>query len=151
MKKYDRISTAFLIVLALGICVESIRIDPGSLSNPGPGLIPLGCGLGLGTLGLILFGLTFTSRSQQNDLPVERGTNRSNILLVLVSIVGFAFLINVLGFHPVTFIWMIFVCRMIGRMGWKGTIFTSGVTTVSSYLLFGYFLEIRFPGGILGI
>jgi hypothetical protein len=40
MAKYDRISTIFFVGFALAICVESIRIGPGSLSNPGPGLIP---------------------------------------------------------------------------------------------------------------
>lgn len=151
MKKYDRMSTVFLIALALGICVESIRIEPGSLSNPGPGLIPLGCGLGIGVLGLICFVLTFKGQSQPREALPEPGKKWSNIALALVSMVGFAFLINFLGFYLVTFLWMSFVCRKIGRMGWKGTIFTSVVTTVCSYFLFGYFLEIRFPGGILGV
>ncbi len=35
MSKYDRMNTLFLVGLVLYICVESIRIGPGSLSNPG--------------------------------------------------------------------------------------------------------------------
>ena len=59
MTKYDRMSTLFFIGLAIVICEESIRIGAGSLSNPGPGLIPLGSGLILGIFGLIVLVRTF--------------------------------------------------------------------------------------------
>jgi putative tricarboxylic transport membrane protein len=146
--KHDRISTFFFAVLAIAMSVESIRIGPGSLSNPGPGLVPLGCGLVLGTLSLIVFGLTLKGSSREG-LP-EKALNLTwGTIWALLSLVVFSFLINPLGFYTVTFLWMGFVCRRIGRMGWKTTIFISAVTTFSAWLLFGYFLEIRFPLGVL--
>lgn len=148
MTKYDRISTLFLVGLAIAISLESIRIGPGSLSNPGPGLIPLGSGLVLGILGLIGFFRTFVRPSSEGlrENAVKLG---GRTISALVSMVAFAFLINALGFLTVTFLWMGFVCRWIAGMGWKGTIFTSVVTPLCTWLLFEVFLEIRFPRGIL--
>ena len=148
MTKYDRISTLFLVGLGIAVSLESIRIGPGSLSNPGPGLFPLGCGLALGILGLIGFSRTFM-RAPGEALRKNAVTLRGSTISALVSMAAFAFLIDTLGFLIVTFLWMGFVCRWIGRMGWKATIFTSVVTSFCTWLLFDYLLEIRFPRGIL--
>jgi hypothetical protein len=78
------------------------------------------------------------------------GTKWWNILSVIFSMIGYAFLINFLGFRLVTFLWTGFMCRGVGRMGWKATSFTSVVTTIFSTLLFEYGLSIRLPRGILG-
>jgi putative tricarboxylic transport membrane protein len=148
MTKYDRISTLFFVGLAIAVSLESIQIGPGSLSNPGPGLIPLGSGLVLGILGVIGFFRTFVRPSKEGrpDNAVKFG---GRTISALVSMTAFALLIDTLGFLIVTFLWMGFVCRWIARMGWKGTIFTSLVTPFCTWLLFEYFLEIRFPRGIL--
>ena len=149
MTKYDRMSTLFFVGLAIAIIVESIRMGRGSLSNPGPGLIPLGCRLVIGILSLIAFAGTFRG-SPREGLRDKAMKFSWNIISALISMVAFGFLVNPLGFYTVTFLWMGFVCRWIGRMGWKATILTSVVTTFSTWLLFGYLLEIRFPRGILG-
>ena len=150
MTRYDRMSALFFMGLALYICIESIRIGVGSLVNPGPGLTPLGCGLGIGILGLVVFTLTFRSSSRRREVRLEIGTKWLNVVLALVSMVAYSLMIDYLGFPLVTFLWMGFVCRWIARMGWKATIFTSAVATFFTWLLFEYFLEIRFPRGILG-
>ncbi len=148
MARHDRISALFFIGVALAISAGSIRLGPGSLSNPGPGLIPLGCGLTLGILSLIVFAGTFMGSADAKEALWVREANWGNVPLALASMVGYALLINAMGFLIVTFLWMGLVCRGVGRMGWKGTIFTSLVTTVSCYVLFTMVLEIRFPSGI---
>jgi putative tricarboxylic transport membrane protein len=150
MAKYDRISTIFFVGFALAICVESIRIGPGSLSNPGPGLIPLGCGLVLGILSLIVLCRTFKKSQDERAILWEPGTRWAKIFLTIFSIFCYAFLIEFLGFQIITFVWMVFVCRWIGGMRWKTTLITSVITTSSCYLIFEYLLMLRFPKGILG-
>jgi putative tricarboxylic transport membrane protein len=151
MAKYDRMSTLFFMGLALAISVESIRIGPGSLSNPGPGLIPLGCGLLLGIIGLIVFIRTLTGASPEaGEVLWKPGTKWRNIISVFLSLICYAFLVDVVGFHTVTFLWLTFLCFWVGRMGWKKTMLTSVVTTLLSYLLFEHFLGIRFSRGIMG-
>ena len=150
MTKYDRMSTLFFIGLAIAIILESVRMGRGSLSNPGPGLIPFGCGLVIGILSLIVFVGTFRNSSREGfrDKAMKFSWN---IISALISMVAFGFLVNPLGFYTVTFLWMGFVCRWIGKMGWKATIITSAIATFITWLLFGYFLQIRFPRGIMGL
>jgi len=151
MAKYDRMSALFFITLAVAIGVESIRMGPGSLSNPGPGLIPLGCGLILGIIGLVVFARTFVDASSQSGgILWKPGTKWRNIISTFLSLVCYAFLVEVLGFHLITFLWLNFLCFWVGRMGWKATLFTSVVTTSLSFLLFEHYLGIRFSRGILG-
>lgn len=150
MAKYDRISTLFWIGIAIVICVESIKLDLGSLSSPGPGLIPLGCGLVLGIIALVVFAYTFKDMAERGVVLREGGIQRKMLVSIPTSIIGYAFLIDLLGFRLITFLWMGFMCLKLGRMGWKATVFTSVITTFSSYLLFQYYLGIRFPRGILG-
>jgi hypothetical protein len=156
MKKHDRMSAFFFVVLAMAICVESIRLGPGSLPNPGPGLLPLGCGLLLGFLSLIaairpaaIAGLRDSEEGQR--LLWKPGTKWRNLISALVSLIAYAFLIDFLGFHLITFLWVGFVCRWVGGMRWRSTLITAGLTTLLAYLLFEYFLNVRFPTGILGV
>jgi putative tricarboxylic transport membrane protein len=148
--KYDRISALFLIGFAIAICVESIRLGQGSLSTPGPGLIPLGCGLILGILALILFICTFKKVTEVREVLWRSGTKWRKLILTFASLIGYAFLLDLLGFRLVTLLWMAFVCLAVGNMRWKMTVFTSVVTTLACYILFEHYLGIRFPIGIFG-
>ena len=151
MAKYDRMSTLFFIGLAVAIIVESIRIGPGSLSNPGPGLIPLGCGLILGMIGLAVFVRALIDTSPQIAGGLWKpGTKWRNIISTFLSLICYAFLVEFLGYHLITFLWLNFLCFWVGRMGWKATILTSVVTTSLSFVLFEHYLGIRFSRGILG-
>ena len=151
MTKKDRISAFFFFGIALFICIESIRIGVGSFGNPGAGFIPMGCGLGIGTMSLVVFAFTLKNSPKKKEVRPDGEIKLLSIFLALASMVAYAFLIDSLGFQLVTFLWMSFVCRWIGRMSWKSTIFTSLVATFTCNFLFGYFLEIRFPKGILGL
>lgn len=149
MSKYDRICGLFLVAFGCVISVESIRLGPGSLSAPEPGLIPLGCGLLLCILGLSEFLLTFRRKRQdeEKNLIWVKG-NMGKVVITLLSIVAYAILINTLGFHLTTFIWMIVICRLLSEAKWKTAIVTSLIATSSSMILFAYLLGIRFPRGI---
>lgn len=144
---YDRISTLFWIGVALFICIESIRLGVGSLSNPGPGLFPLGAGVVLGTFGLAGFIQTL-GKWEEKVVLWRPGTQWWTLVSILLSLLSYGFLINPLGFFLTTFLWIGFTCRRIGKMGWKSTVFAALVTTISSYFLFEHYLGIRFPRGI---
>lgn len=151
MKKHDRMSAFFFVVLATAICVESIRLGPGSFSNPGPGLLPLGCGLFLGFLGIVEVAVSMKGFKEGQTLLWKPGTRWRCLIFIPVSLVAYAFLLDILGFHLVTFFWTGFMCRGVGGMGWRSTLITSVATTFLSYLLFEYFLSVRFPKGILKV
>ena len=149
MARYDRLSALFWVMMAIAISEESIRLGPGSLSEPGPGLIPLGCGLVLGVFGLIVFLKSFKATTGETEALWKHGSQWLRLAFVLTSLLAYAFLIELLGFRLVTLVWMGFICRL-GKIGWKATLFISVFTMLSSYILFGYYLGIRFPRGAFG-
>jgi putative tricarboxylic transport membrane protein len=150
MKKYDRISSVLCIALAVFICEESIRVDPGTLSNPGPGFLPLICGLITGIFGFVVLVKTF--------LPAAAGgkavlwgpdTKWREMILSMVSLVVYALLMEFIGFYVMTLAWIIFTCRWIGKLRWLTSILVSAGTAAGTYFLLSYYLGIRFPLGSL--
>jgi putative tricarboxylic transport membrane protein len=138
----------FLTGVAFLICVESIRMGVGSLSDPGNGLVPMGCGLILGILGLIGFAGTFKKEEKEAAGIWQRGIPWRKMLSVLISLVSYAFLIDPLGFSLTTLIWTGFMFRGLAKMGWTVTLLASMIATFSCSLVFEYYLGIRFPKGV---
>ena len=151
MGTYDRVSTIFILGFALFICAESYRLGPGSFSQPGPGFLPLGSGLVIGILALLLFcGVGRKKRGMKPD-PSAGGIAWRKVGGVLASLIAYAGLLNVLGFHVVNVLWLGFVCKGMGKMGWAAALGISLGSAFLSYLLFEYYLAIRFPRGVFGI
>jgi len=147
MKKYDRISSLICVVVASYICVESVRIDPGTLSNPGPGFLPLICGLVFGVFGCLVFIKTFLrSPFEEKEVLWGPDTRLREIILSIISLIVYALLMEFIGFHLVTLLWMIFTCRWIGKLRWRTTLLLSVLTVIANYFL-SYYLGIRFPLG----
>jgi len=101
----------------------------------------------LGTLGLIVLGFTFKSDQQEKVILWDPGTQWGKMISVLLSLIAYGFLLELMGFLLITFLWMVFMCRGIGKIGGKTTVLIAVITTSSCYLLFEYYLGIRFPRG----
>lgn len=147
MAKYDRMSTLFLVALGVLICEESLRLVVGSFSEPGPGLFPLGCGFIIVALSLFVFACTYKYRDEGLSIW-ENVTEWGNLVTIPVSLIGYAFLIEPLGFRLITFLWMAFICRSVGKLRWKASLFTAFMATFLSFILFQHYLGVRFPRGI---
>ncbi len=148
MSNYDRMSTLFWVGVAGAIIIESLRLGLGSLSNPGPGLVPFGSGLILGIFGLIVLVFTFRGDQEEKVRLWDPDTQWGKMISVLLSLMAYGFLLDLMGFLLVTFLWMVFMCRGIGKIDGKVTVLISIITTSFCYLLFEYYLGIRFPRGI---
>jgi len=148
MKKHDRISSLICIGVAVAICEESIRVDPGTFSNPGPGFLPLICGLILGIFGGLVFIKTFLRTSSEKKTVLwGPDTKWREMVLSMISLVIYALLMDYIGFHAMTLAWMIFTCRWIGKLSWKVSILISVGTVAGTYFILSYYLGIRFPLG----
>jgi hypothetical protein len=147
MEKYDRISASFWICIALAICIESLRLGPGSFINPGPGFVPLASGLILGIVGGFVFILSFKKRREGQEVLWKPDMRWRKMISIVLSIIAYALLIHPLGFHLMTFFWMGYVCWRIGGMKLRNAMLTSLITTVAAYLIFEHSLNIFFPKG----
>jgi hypothetical protein len=148
MKKYDRISSLVCVGLAIAICFESIRVNPGNLSNPGPGFLPLVCGSVLGILGIIVFIRSCLPSARKVNVVIwDLDTKWREMISTIISLIAYASLMNFIGFYIMTFLWIIFTCKWIARLGWRTTILISALIILFTYVIISHYLGIRFPVG----
>ncbi len=151
MGPHDRASALFIFGFALFICIESLRLGAGSFSQPGPGFLPLASGLVIGTFALLLLTGAGQKKKEMKANPSAGKIAWGKVVLTLTSLAAYAGLLNVLGFHLLTILWLGFICKGMGKMRWGATLGMSLGATVLTYFLFEYYLAIRFPRGIFGI
>ena len=149
MGEHDSVSTLFLAGISAVICVESIRLGPGSFSNPGSGLFPLLCAAVLGILSLLSFFLS-QKRPITEVKEFMEVKPKQNIVLVITSMFIYTFLIQISGFRLITILWMLFVCRAVAGMEWKASIGMSLIVSFAFYFLFSTLLSVHFPRGLFG-
>lgn len=124
----------------------------GTVREPGAGLIPFGVAalLGLMSIGLSLKSL-FEVTKKDHEKQIFKGIEWGRIALVLFTLVGYGIAFNSLGFHVCTFLLMILLLGVGGRLKWWLAITLSILTTFGAYLIFEAWLGCPFPKGPFGI
>lgn len=149
MPKQDKISTVFWLLVSCLICVESLRIPIGSWHDPGPGLLPLVCGITLGLLSLIAFAEAWRNESTDHR-EILSSMRWSRLILVIGCLVVYALLLEKLGFLLATFGFLLVILRSVGFHRWIVSIVESGIISIACYLIFNVWLKTQLPNGILG-
>lgn len=154
MRSYEQVYNFFWIVLSIGICVESTRLqvwDP--VSGPSAGFIPFLAGILIGVSGLLMFisGWLKRRRKDQREKfwPEMAGTKR--IVLIFAGLSAMAYLIPILGFLITSILITTFMLRVIEPQKWVAVIITSLGCCLLVYWLFNNLLQVSLPKGFLGI
>lgn len=124
----------------------------GTVQEPGAGLIPFGVAalLGLMSIGLSVNSL-FNLTNEYQEKRIFRGIEWGRITLVLFTLVGYGIAFNSLGFHICTFLFMILLLGVGGRLKWWLAITLSVLITFCVYIIFEAWLGCPFPKGSFGI
>jgi hypothetical protein len=135
----DRVSGLFWLAVALFAAAQGLSLGLGSLRHPGAGFFPFWGGLVLGLLSVLL-----VVRSPTQDAPSAARLRPDTVKPVVAAgaILGYLLLLEVLGFVPVTFLFLLLLCRL-ERRGWA-------FSAVASYVLFQLWLKTQLPTGPLG-
>lgn len=142
----DRWTGFFFLVFSLYVCFESWRLGLGSYFRPGPGLFPFYSSLLLGILALSLILFTFHGNLEKG----ESWANLGNILLVCLAMLGFALLLDWLGFLSTAFLFICFLLYVVERRRWLFSVGAAFLTSVACYAAFELWLKAHLPAGILG-
>lgn len=146
----NRMSALFSLLFAIYILQGSVKLDVGSMHQPGPGFFPL-----FGGIILLVFSTTVLlqsilgkSRSVKSKTPDE-GKNIRVIAYASISLLIYTLIFEWLGFVLSTFLLLAFLLRILEHKKWWVELLTAGIISSSAYIIFNYFLKSQLPSGIL--
>lgn len=152
MGKYNLISGFIWIILALLICLESLKLGMGSLRNPDAGLFPFFTAILMGFFSIILLLETLIKKSQEKkeELVVwSKETLWKNIILTSLSLVAYALIMEKVGYLLTTLMFILFLFKAIEPQKWIVSILGAMVTVLLSYIIFTVWLQCQFPDGVV--
>jgi hypothetical protein len=149
----EKISGIFLFGLGLAVFLKSLTYPLGTLRKPGGGLFPLIASFFLMALSAILTVQAFRGKegdpSARTPFFPEKETPR-RIVLGFASLLGYRFLLPVIGFAPSTAVFILFLSRFLGKYGWGVSFLFSALTAVVAYYIFQIWLKVPMPRPIFG-
>ena len=148
MKRLGSEIVGSLFWLAVGVffAVGGIMLKPGTLRNPGPGLLPL-----IMSLLLISFSLFVLLRGLIGPEGILKGIQWKGQAVVVASVFLFGLLLDLLGFLLSTFALMFVLYGLLfeGKNKWPRVFFYAAATALVGWLVFSVALKVPFPKGQL--
>lgn len=154
MMNLDRISGIFLLLLGLAVFLKCLTYPIGSFRSPSGGLFPLLASIILLILAGIITVQAFLTKDLGESSPAPFFSSKKapqRILAGLISLLGFMYLLPVIGFGPSTFVFILFLSRFLGKYSYKVSLFFSLTTAISAYYLFQVWLKIPMPIAMIKI
>ena len=154
MKQNDLIPALIWLGLGIAVAVGSNKLKLGTLANPGPGLMPflLGIVLSLCSLCILIDSIqAIRVKMSRKDEGIWSGVDFKKLIFVLASLLGYALILEVLGFTVTTFLLLLILFKAIGSRGWPFALAGSAFTAILIYLLFFAVLKVELPSGLFRI
>jgi hypothetical protein len=142
----DRVAGGTLVVLALGVLIESRVLPLGTLRNPGPAYMPV-------LLALLLLGFGILVALRGGD-PRPRSASWSDWrhAVAIAAACAFAALaLERLGYRLTMLVVLVFLLAVVERRGWLATSLFALALAFGSFWLFGTLLRVPLPLGPWGI
>ena len=150
MKRRDRSSSLIWGALGIYIAYEGYRLDLGTLSNPKGGFLIFWAGVILAGLSLFLFFQTFWRKyEEKEDSGSWKGVHWGRGVKLMAILLVYALLFKTLGFIISTFLLLLFLFKGLAPQRWSVVLVLSIATIAVCYVVFGVFLEMQFPVGVL--
>jgi uncharacterized membrane protein len=156
MKKRDRASSLFWLGFGILFVIGAWQQGLVKKGVPGPGFLPFICGIVLIGLALMVLIPALGSGKKEDEggaaqekfFP-EKGS-RQRLIYALTALVAYGICLPYLGFLLTTFVFMLFMFRLMEPQKWFRVFLLSLATALLAYLLFAA-LEVQLPQGFFGI
>lgn len=150
--KRDRISGILLFGLGLAVCLKSLTYPLGDFRRPGGGLFPLIASVFLMGLSVLLTVQAFRAKGEEKEAPFfPENESPRRILMGFGALLGFRYLLPLIGFTPSAAAFIFFLSRFLGKYGWWASAAFALITAVAVHYLFEVWLKIPMPRNLLGI
>ncbi len=148
MKSNDRVTSIIFGAIGIYVAVEGYYLELGTLQKPKPGFLVFWAGIIFAGLSLLLLIQTFTSKVEKKE-SIWQGVKWQRGLILNIILIAYILSFQKLGFVVSTFFLLIFLFKSLDSQRWKVAFLLSIIATAVSFFIFGYFLEVQFPQGIL--
>lgn len=152
MKKAEMIAGVVLLLLSGLVIFGALQMPPPASFGPGAGFLPFWLGVLLAVLATILFVSAWRSQATMQDSePLFPGKQALfAITLVLVGLAVYILLIDVLGYVVDTFLFIVFLVRVVERESWPLTLKLAVAATAGLFIIFHILLGITLPSNMFG-
>lgn len=147
-----RILSLLLVLFAGAYLWGATSLPLGQIHQPEAGLFPCAAGVFLLVLSLMYFlKIWWTQGEWGKTEPLPRGKDFHRVMGLLVALVGYAALLEPLGFILASIALTAVVLRLLHMRSWGSTLLISVLAAAVSYFLFGVILGVPFPAGVLRV
>jgi putative tricarboxylic transport membrane protein len=148
MIKSNRIQALLWAVFGLYITYEGFMLKLGPARAPTPGFMIFWMGVVILILSALFFIETFTIPWQEHKALWRGGRWRRGAKL-MAALFLYVAVFQLLGFILSTFLLLVFLFKGLEPQSWRNALLLSAATIAICYLIFGVFLELQFPAGVL--
>ena len=148
MRRSDRIQALLWVVFGLYIAFEGFLLKLGTGRAPKPGFMIFWMGVVLVILSALFFIEAFTT-SEQEHKALWRGVRWFRGAKLMAALFVYVAVFQFLGFILSTFLLLVYMFKGLEPQSWRNALLLSAVTVAICYLVFGLFLELQFPPGVL--
>ena len=142
----DQISGLFLLLLALFVAWENRNYPLGTLTDPGPGYLPLGLAIFMGATGLLIA----ATGGKSARLAATRWPELGRAIVILVACGFGALALERLGYRLTVLALLVFFLGVVERKKpWVVAAVAIGFSLIS-YLVFATWLRVPLPRGPWG-
>ena len=148
MTQRGRIEALLWAAFGLYVTYQGLLLKLGTGRAPKPGFMVFWVGVTI----VILSGLFFIEnvRTPERDrAPLWRGVGWLRGVRLLAALFLYASTFQFLGFIVSTFLLLVYMFKGLEPQSWRSALLLSAATVAICYLVFGVFLKLQFPPGVL--
>ncbi|MFJ4029552.1 tripartite tricarboxylate transporter TctB family protein [Paenarthrobacter sp. NPDC089989] len=132
--------------LGIYVIISSSGFGYGTTSKPGAGVFPLAIGFVLVLLSLVWLVQCLAGRVSREEEPSDADRpGRLKVVLTVAVIIGFALLVNVLGYQLTMLLAMATILTFVARTKWWLTLVLSAGMAFGTFTLFDLGLGVLLP------
>jgi putative tricarboxylic transport membrane protein len=149
MKWLNRASNLSLMGFSVLIFFLCVQLGIGKPQSPGPGFMPLLAAVLLFTLSLLT--IVIENRGHAEDKAEKTALGLEEIIKpssLVISLLGYAFLLNILGYVIATFLLLFVLFSITELHKWRKNLVIAAVIAILSFVVFDKWLRVQLPDGL---
>ena len=153
MNRDEVIGGALLLLFGAVTAYFSLRMPVGTFRAAGSGLFPLGLGILLMGLSIVLLIKAGAQRKPVAEKkPSDELSQPTKQVILFTSAIALAILLfRELGYPLMSFLLLLALLRILGVRSWAYSLSLSLLTATGAYFLFVVWLQIPLPKGWIGL